>query len=147
MKIFTSLLVSLIFTAIATADTEFPKGSYDVATLTQAKSMANLMKKNLAFIYTDKSRGGGAMHHAAGEYIDAVKSSSIIVHVDAKGTKVLWPQLPEVVRQGFSDGLMIPQVVVTDSTASKLLASLTYEEYEEDERKALREFKKALKAE
>ena len=69
------------------------------------------------------------------------------VYADSTATKVWWPQLPEPVRQALIPGKFIPKIVVTDATASKVSASLTYEAYEADDSKSIRGLKKAMRAE
>lgn len=147
MKVITTLVVSLIFAAIASAETEFPRGTFEIADLEQAKSSAVSIKKDLAFIYTDKATSCGLCQNAVAEYIDAVKSQAVIVHLDAKGMKAIWQRLPPVVQTGLKPGEYIPKIVVTDATATKLVASLICEDYKADTRKTIRELKKALRAE
>lgn len=147
MKTLAPLALSLILAAVASADTAFPRGSFEMADLDKAKAQATAEKKDIAFIYTDKTTTCGLCQGAAAAYIDAVKSKTVIVYVDSKATPVLWPKLPESVRQAFTPGKFIPKIAVTDASASKVSASLTYESYKEDDRKAIRCLKKAMKAE
>lgn len=147
MKAIFSLTVSLILAAVASADTAFPRGSFELADIEKAKAQATAEKKDLAFIYTDKSSTCGLCQGAASAFIDAVKSKTIIIYVDSKDYKAVWPKLPEAVRQGFTPGKFIPKIAITDASASKLTTSLTYEAYKEDDRKSIRGLKKAMKAE
>ncbi len=147
MKSIASLIVSLIFAAGASADTEFPRGSFEMADLDKAKALATTEKKDIAFIYTDKATTCGLCQGAAAAYIDAVKSKTVIVYVDSTANQTWWAKLPEPVRQALTPGKFIPKIAVTDSTATKVSASLTYEAYKEDDRKAIRGLKKAMKAE
>jgi hypothetical protein len=147
MKSIASLVVTLLLVATASADTEFPRGSFEMADLEKAKAVATTEKKDIAFIYTDKLSTCGLCQGAAAAYIDAVKSKTVIVYVDSPATHTWWPKLPEPVRQALTPGKFIPKIVVTDATASKVSASLTYEAYKADDRKAIRGLKKAMKAE
>lgn len=147
MKSIVTLVASLIIAASASADTDFPRGSFEMADLDKAKALATTEKKDLAFVYTDKTTTCGLCQGAAAAYIDAVKSKTVIVYVDSTANKTWWPKLPEPVRQGLTPGEFIPKIVVTDATASKVTASLTYEAYQADNRKAIRDLKKAMKAE
>ncbi len=104
-------------------------------------------KKDLAFIYTDKATTCGLCQGAAAAFIDAVKSKTVIVYVDSTANQTWWPKLPEPVRQALTPGKFIPKIVVTDPTAAKVTASLTYEAYKEDDRKAIRGLKTAMKGE
>ncbi|RYD43720.1 MAG: hypothetical protein EOP85_09910 [Verrucomicrobiaceae bacterium] len=140
------LAVSLVLAAAASAETSFPRGSFGFAEIEKAKAAATAQNKDLAFIYTDKNTTCGLCQGAAAAFIDAVKSKTVIVHIDSKDTKNLWSKLPEAVRQGLTDGKFIPKIAVTDAAASKLTTSLTYEAYKEDDRKSIRGLKKALKA-
>ena len=139
--------MSLFLAAAATADTEFPRGSFEMADLEKAKAHAAAEKKELAFVYTDKTTTCGLCQGATAAYIDAVKSKAVIVYVDSKANATWWKKLPAPVRQALTPGKFIPKIAVTDSAASKVSASLTYETYKEDDRKAIRDFKKAMKAE
>jgi hypothetical protein len=147
MKSLFSLALSLFLAAGASAGTEFPRGSFEASDLDRAKAHAAAEKKDLAFIYTDKATTCGLCQGAVTAYIDAVKSKTVIVYVNSKDTQALWPKLSEPVRQALTPGKFIPKIAVTDATASKVSASLTYEAYKEDERKAIRGLKKAMKAE
>lgn len=147
MKSFISLIGSLVISAIASAETDFPRGSFEMADLEKAKALATTEKKDLAFIYTDKFTTCGLCQNAAEAYIDAVKSKAVIVYVDSKATKIWWPKLPKPVREALTPGEFIPKIVVTDATASTVSASLTYEAYKADDSKAIRGLKKAMRAE
>lgn len=147
MKSLISFAASLILAAAASADTDFPRGSFEVADLDKAKALATAEKKDIAFIYTDKTSTCGLCQAAAAAYIDAVKSKTVIIYVDSKATQALWPKLPEPVRKALTPGEFIPKIVVTDASAAKVSASLTYEAYEADDSKAIRGLKKAMKAE
>jgi hypothetical protein len=147
MKSLISLIVSLVVSAIAAADTDFPRGSFEMADLEKAKALATTEKKDLAFIYTDKSTTCGLCQGATAVYIDAVKSKAVIVYVDSTANKTWWQKLPEPVRQALTPGKFIPKIVVTDATGSKVSASLTYEAYKADDSKAIRGLKKAMRAE
>ena len=139
--------MTLFFAAAATADTEFPRGSFEMADLDKAKALAAAEKKDVAFVYTDKTTTCGLCQGATAAYIDAVKSKAVIVYVDSKANATWWKKLPEPVRKALTPGKFIPKIAVTDSAVSKVSASLIYEDYEKDDRKAIREFKKAMKAE
>jgi hypothetical protein len=147
MKSIASLVASLIIAASASADTDFPRGSFEMADFEKAKALATTEKKHLAFIYTDKSTTCGLCQGAAAAYIDAVKSKTVIIYVDSNANQTWWAKLPDPVRQALTPGKFIPKIVVTDPTASSVTASLTYEAYKADDRKAIRGLKKALKAE
>lgn len=147
MKTLLPLAISVVIAAFASAETSFPRGSFAFADIEKAKAAASAGKKELAFIYTDKDTTCGLCQGAAAAFIDAVKSKAVIVHVDSKDWKDVWAKLPEAVRQGFTPGKMIPKIAVTDAAASKLTTSLTYEAYKEDDRKSIRELKKAMKGE
>ena len=147
MKRIISLAISLVFVAAVHAETEFPRGTFEIADLEKAKSLATTEKKDIAFIYTDKNSTCPLCQGAAAAYIDAVKSKTVIVYLDAKGTNQWWASLPKSVRDALTPGKFIPKIVVTDPTVSKVSGSLTYETYKEDDRKAIRGLKKAMKAE
>ncbi len=139
--------MSLFLAASASAETKFPRGSFEMADFEKAKAHAAAEKKELAFIYTDKATTCGLCQVAAAAYIDAVKSKTVIVYVDSTASDKWWSKLPESVRQAFTGGKFIPQIAVTDAAASKVSASLSYETYKEDNRKSIRALKKAMKAE
>ncbi|MES2661477.1 MAG: hypothetical protein V4689_22855 [Verrucomicrobiota bacterium] len=147
MKSLVSLAMSLLLAAGASAETKFPRGSFEMADLDKAKAHAAAEKKDLAFVYTDKTTTCGLCQGAAAAYIDAVKSKAVIVYVDSKANATWWAKLPEPVRQALTPGKFIPKIAVTDPAASKVSASLTYEAYKEDDGKAIRGLKKAMKAE
>jgi hypothetical protein len=147
MKFIVSFVASLMIAATASADTEFPRGSFEMADLDKAKASAATQKKAIAFIYTDKTTTCGLCQGAAAAYIDAVKSKTVIVYVDSKANETWWSKLPEPVRKALTAGEFIPKIAVTDATASKVSASLTYEAYKADNSKAIRGLKKAMRAE
>ena len=147
MNSLTSLIVSLVISAIASAETDFPRGTFEMADLEKAKAHATTEKKALAFIYTDKFTTCGLCQIAADAYIDAVKSKAVIVYVDSTANKTWWMKLPEPVRKALLPGKFIPKIVVTDATGSKVTASLNYEAYKADDSKAIRGLKKAMRAE
>jgi hypothetical protein len=147
MKTIVTLVASVILSTGASAETKFPRGSFEMADLEKAKTVAATEKKSLAFIYTDKATTCGLCQGAAEAFIDAVKSKAVIVHVDSTANKTWWQKLPEPVREGLTPGKFIPKVVVTDAAASKVSASLTYEAYKADDRKAIRSLKTGMKAE
>ncbi len=137
----------LIFTAGISAGSEFPRGSFELADLQKAKASALTEKKDIAFIYTDKTTSCGLCQGAVAAYIGAVKSKTVIIYVNSEAKPSPLPQLPELVSQALKSGKFIPKIVVTDSNVSKVTASLTYEAYKEDNRKSIRGLRKALKAE
>ncbi len=147
MKIIATWVASLLVAVAAHGETDFPRGSFEMADLEKAKALATAEKKDLAFIYTDKTTTCGLCQGAAAAYIDAVKSKTVIVYLDSTATKTWWSNIPVSVREALTPGKFIPKIVVTDSTVSKVTASLTYEAYKEDDRKAIRGLKKAMKAE
>ena len=147
MKIIFSLVASMVLSAIASADTAFPRTSFVMADLEKAKAVATTEKKSLAFIYTDKTTTCGLCQGAAAAYIDAVKSKTVIVYVDSKAKDTDWQQLPAPVREALIPGKFIPKIVVTDAAASKVTTSLTYEAYKADDSKAIRGLKKGMRAE
>ncbi len=147
MKMIHSLALSLIFTIAASADTEFPRKSFVMADFEKAKAAATAENKPLALIYTDKVTTCGLCQGAAAEFIDAVKSKTVVVYLDSETSKTWWSKVSDPVQKALKVGKFIPKVVVTDATGEKVTASLTYEAYKKDEREAIRGLKKALKAE
>ncbi len=147
MKKVISLVAFLIFSVGVLAADEFPRGSFEFADLEKAKTVAATGKKDIAFVYTDKTTTCGLCHNAVAAYIGAVKSKTVIVYVNSNAKPSLWSQLPELVSKALIPGKCIPKIVVTDASITKVSGSLNYEEYKADDRKAIRGLKKALKAE
>jgi hypothetical protein len=146
MKSISFFIASLIFTASAFAETDFPRGSFETPDLEKAKVTATTEKKEIAFVYTDKTSDCGLCQNAAAAYISAVKSKAVIVYVNSKAKDTEWQKLPEIVKQALKQGKFIPKIVVTDAAVTKVCASLTYEDYKADNTKSIRGLKKALKA-
>jgi hypothetical protein len=145
------LLTTILFTSLlgfAQADTKFPKGTLEPKDLAKAKTEAAAAKKTIAFIYTDKSTTCPLCQDAAAAFVDAVRSKSVIVFVNTKDQENNWKLLPKAVQASLSGGgNFIPKIAVTDATAETTTASLSYTAYKADNRKSIRELKKALKAE
>jgi hypothetical protein len=141
----TVILLSLVV-GTAFADTKFPKGTFEPKDLEKAKAEAATAKKTIAFVYTDKTTSCPLCQGAAAAFIDAVKSKSVIVYVNTKDQAANFSVLPKPIQESLrGGGKFIPKMVVTDATAETPTASISYEAYKVDERKSLREFKKALK--
>ncbi|QJE95365.1 hypothetical protein [Luteolibacter luteus] len=145
MKPFT-LLALLGLSVSAHAEQEFPRGTFQLKDLDKAKAEAAAAKKPLAFIYTDKNTTCPLCQGAADEFLDATKSKAVIVYVDSPSTPTIWPTLPDAVKKGLEAGKFIPKIAVTDASAEKLITSLNYDAYKQDN-KTVRDLKKALKPE
>lgn len=140
-------LAALLFATLvglSQADTKFPKGTLEPKDLEKAKTQAAAAKKSIAFVLTDKATTCPLCQGAAAAFIDVLKSKAIIIFVNSEDPSAQ-SSLPAAVTSEFNNGgNHIPKVVVTDATAEKTTASITYDTYKVDERKSLREFKKAL---
>lgn len=141
-----ALLALLGLSALAQAEQEFPRGTFQLKDLDKAKAEAAAEKKPIAFIYTDKNTTCPLCQGAADEFLDATKSKAVIVYVDSPSTTTIWPTLPDAVKKGLEAGKFIPKIAVTDASASKLITSLNYDTYKADN-KTVRDLKKALKPE
>ncbi|WP_367874560.1 hypothetical protein [Luteolibacter sp. Populi] len=146
MKLFSTLLLSLAFTGLCSAEQKFPRGTFESKDLDKAKAEATAQKKPIAFIMTDKDTTCPLCQGAASAFLDVVKSKAVIVYVNSKETSTVWGGLPEAARKGLEAGKFIPKMAVTDASAANLITSINYDSYTADD-KILREFKKALKPE
>ena len=145
MKKFITLILSVALLGFTQADTKFPRTTtFSPADLEKAKVAATAAKKSIAFIYTDKDSSCPLCQGAAAAFIDAVKAKSIIVFVNSEEKTAAMQLLPAAVQEAFRPGQYIPKVVVTDATSEKVVTSLNYENFKADERKSIRDFKKAL---
>lgn len=147
MKLITSILASLTLASLVHAETKFPRGSFEVAELAKAKEQAAKDGRDLAFILTDKATSCGLCQGAAEAFIDAVKSKAVIVYVASKDDGSAWKMVPASVKKALGKGKFIPTMAVTDATGENVSASIIYEEYQKDSRKAIRDLKKSLKSE
>jgi bacterioferritin-associated ferredoxin len=140
-------LVVVGLSGISHAETQLPRGSFEFADLEKAKAQAVKEKKEIAFLYTDKTSTCGLCQNAAAEFMDAVKSKAIIVYVNSKDRSRVWKQLPAAVRTALTPGRYIPKMAVTDASGEKVSASILYDDYKKDSRQVIRAFKKDLRGE
>ena len=140
-------LAALLFATLvgfSQADTKFPKGTLEPKDLEKAKTQAAATKKSIAFVLTDKDTTCPLCQGAAAAFIDILKSKAVIIFVNSEDPSSQ-SSLPAAVTSEFNNGgNHLPKVVVTDATAEKTTTSISYDTYKADERKSLREFKKAL---
>ena len=143
MKKYLAPILFATLVGFSQADTKFPKGTLEVKDLEKAKAQATAAKKSIAFILTDKKTTCPLCQGAAAVFIDAVKSKSVIIYVESD--QASQASLPSIVLAAMNGGgNHIPKVVVTDAAVESATATITYDTYKADERKSLKEFKKAL---
>ena len=143
-----TLLMTLALAGIAHAEQKFPRGTFESKDLDKAKAEAVASKKPLAFVMTDKDTTCPLCQNATSEFLDVVKSKTVVVYVSTAGSTSdwngVWNALPEAAKKGLKAGEKFPKVAVTDAAAANLITSIDYDTHITND-KALREFKKALK--
>ena len=139
------ILTSLLLAPLAVAEIKFPRGSFDLAEIAQAKEQAVSSKKHIAYVYTDKDTNCGLCIAATEDYLKAVRSSAVIVYLNSKETKDFWSTLPANLREALTPGKFIPKMVVTSEDGETVLGSVGYEVYSADKRGSIRELQKKLR--
>jgi hypothetical protein len=140
--------VFVLFTlgSVALAELDLPRGSFDFAGVSEAKKAAIADKKAIAYLYTAKDSNCGLCNHTADEFLKAVRSKAVIVHLESTMSQDYWAKLPEAVQKLLSVGKYIPKMVVTKDDGVTVIASINYDQFKADENDSIREFKKKLRA-
>lgn len=138
-----TLFASVCFVGFAISG-ELPRGTFELKDVSEAKAKAATSKKLIAYLYTKKDTTCPLCVNAVEEYVDTVKSKAVLVYVDREG--MVSPSLPESVKKALAAGTYIPRMVVTDAGGENVVASIRYEDFKADSDKALRAFKKELRA-
>lgn len=139
------IFASLLLAPLATAEIKFPRGTFEYAQLSEAKEKAATSEKHIAYVYTDKNTTCGLCVSATDEFLKAMRTSAIIVHLNSKVSKDYWSALPGGVREALTKGKFIPKMVVTSADGETVLGSITYEEFRSDGQGAIRDLKKKLR--
>lgn len=116
-----------------------PANSYEISELKEAQQKSVETKKPIAFLYTDKDSTCGLCQNASEIIVKELRSRTILVY--ALSNK----DLPQKVSKSLSrKGKYIPKVVVFDSEINEEIGLVIYEEIKKEDKKALKELKKAI---
>lgn len=140
MKTTTLFFALLALPALALAGFRLPAKVFAIGDLEKAKVEAQLKKKPIAVLYSDKDSTCPLCSDASETILRELGSKTVMVYVNTKAG------LPKSVSDALNAGKFIPKVAVLDASLENALGTVTYESIKEDPRQAFRDVEKAIRA-
>ena len=140
MKTTALFLALLALPALALAGFRLPAKVFAISDLEKAKAEAQLKKKPIAVLYSDKDSTCPLCSDASETILRELGSKTVMVYVNTKDG------LPKSVSDALNVGKFIPKVAVLDASLENALGTVTYESIKEDPRQAFRDIEKAIRA-